>query len=118
MALSKDGDFLGLRVSTRANLGAYLSTFGPVVPTILYATLLAGTYKTPAIYAEVKAMFTHTVPVDAYRGAGRPEASFLLERLIDKAAKETGADPIELRRRNFIKPADFPYQTPGLHPEK
>ncbi len=112
LAMSKDGDFLGLSVSTRANLGAYLSTFGPVVPTILYATLLAGTYKTPAIYAEVKAMFTHTVPVDAYRGAGRPEASFLLERLIDKAAKETGADPIELRRRNFIKPADFPYQTP------
>ncbi len=112
LAMSKDGDFLGLRVSTRANLGAYLSTFGPAVPTILYATLLAGTYKTPAIYAEVKGMFTHTVPVDAYRGAGRPEASYLLERLVDKAAKEIGADPIELRRRNFIKPEDFPYQTP------
>ena len=112
LALSKDGDFLGLRVATRANLGAYLSTFGPCVPTILYATLLAGTYKTPAIYAEVQGMFTHTVPVDAYRGAGRPEASYLLERLVDKAAKETGIDPIELRRLNFIKPEDFPYQTP------
>ena len=112
LAMSKDGDFLGLRVSTRANLGAYLSTFGPAVPTYLYATLLSGTYKTPAIYAEVKGMFTHTVPVDSYRGAGRPEASFLLERLIDKAAKETGTDPLELRRRNFIQPGDFPYQTP------
>ena len=112
LAMSKDGDFLGLRVSTRANLGSYLSTFGPAIPTYLYGTLLAGTYKTPAIYAEVKGMFTHTVPVDSYRGAGRPEASFLLERLIDKAAKETGNDPIELRQRNFIKPEDFPYQTP------
>jgi carbon-monoxide dehydrogenase large subunit len=112
LAMSKDGDFLGLRVSTRANLGAYLSTFGPAVPTYMHATLLAGNYRTPAIYANVKGMFTHTVPVDAYRGAGRPEASFLLERLIDKAARETGIDPIELRRRNFIKPDEFPYQTP------
>lgn len=112
LALGKDGRFLGLRVSTRANLGAYLSTFGTSVPTYLYATLLSGNYKTPAIYAEVKGMFTHTVPVDAYRGAGRPEASFLLERLVDKAAKETGIDPIELRKRNFIRPEDFPYQTP------
>jgi carbon-monoxide dehydrogenase large subunit len=73
---------------------------------------LAGSYKTPAIHAQVQAMFTHTVPVDAYRGAGRPEASYLLERLVDKAARETGIDPIELRRLNFIKPEDFPYQTP------
>jgi carbon-monoxide dehydrogenase large subunit len=112
MAMDDDGTFLGLRVSTRANLGAYLSTFGPSVPTYLYATLLAGTYKTPAIYAEVKGMFTTTVPVDAYRGAGRPEASYLLERLVDRAAKVAGVDPIEIRRRNFIKPEDFPYQTP------
>lgn len=112
LALDKDGTFLGLRVATRANLGAYLSTFGTSVPTYLYATLLAGNYRTPAIYAEVKGMFTHTVPVDAYRGAGRPEASYLLERLIDRAAKQTGIDPIELRRRNFIRPEDFPYQTP------
>ena len=112
LALSKDGDFLGLRVQTKANLGAYLSTFGPSVPTYLYATLLAGTYKTPAIYCEVKGMFTHSVPVDAYRGAGRPEASYLLERLVDRAARETGIDPIEIRRRNFIPQDGFPYQTP------
>ena len=107
LAMSNDGDFLGLRVSTRANLGSYLSTFGPAVPTYLYATLLAGAYKTPAIYAEVQGMFTHTVPVDSYRGAGRPEASFLLERLIDKAARETGADPIELRRAQFHQAGRF-----------
>jgi len=112
MAMDDNGVFLGLRVSTRANLGAYLSTFGPSVPTYLYATLLAGTYKTPAIYAEVKGMFTNTVPVDAYRGAGRPEASYLLERLVDRCAAVAGLDPIEIRRRNFIKPEDFPYQTP------
>ncbi|MDH4107033.1 MAG: xanthine dehydrogenase family protein molybdopterin-binding subunit [Gammaproteobacteria bacterium] len=112
LALSDEGDFLALRVRTRANLGAYLSTFAPSVPTYLYATLLAGTYKTPAIYAEVKSVFTNTVPVDAYRGAGRPEASYLLERLVDKAARVTGIGPIELRRRNFIDPDSFPYQTP------
>jgi carbon-monoxide dehydrogenase large subunit len=112
LALSKDGDFLGLRVRTKANLGAYISTFGPSVPTVLYATLLAGTYKTPAIYCEVQAMFTHSVPVDAYRGAGRPEASYLLERLVDRAARETGMDPVEIRRRNFIPADGFPYQTP------
>ena len=112
LALSQDGDFLGLRVRTRANLGAYLSTFGPSVPTYLYATLLAGTYKTPAIYCEVKAMFTHSVPVDAYRGAGRPEASYLLERLVDRAARETGIGQVEIRRRNFIPQDAFPYQTP------
>ncbi len=112
MAMDENGVFLGLRVSTRAHLGAYISTFGASVPTYLYATLLAGTYKTPAIYAEVKGMFTNTVPVDAYRGAGRPEASYLIERLVDRAAKIAGLDPIEIRRRNFIKPEDFPYQTP------
>ena len=112
MAMNDAGDFLGLRVSTRANLGAYLSTFGPSVPTYLYATVLAGCYKTPAIYAEVKGLFTHTVPVDAYRGAGRPEASYLLERLVDRAAAVMNMDPIEIRRQNFIQPEDFPYQTP------
>ncbi len=112
MAMNDNGDFLGLRVSTRANLGAYLSTFGPSVPTYLYATLLAGCYKTPAIYANVKGMFTNTVPVDAYRGAGRPEASYLLERLVDRAAAVMNMDPIGIRRQNFIQPEDFPYQTP------
>ena len=110
LAMDKDGNFLGLRVSTTANLGAYLSTFGSSVPTFLYATLLAGCYKTPAIYAEVKGVFTNTVPVDAYRGAGRPEASFLLERIVDKAARELGVSPVALRKQNFIN--EFPYQTP------
>ena len=112
LAMSEDGEFIGLRVQTRANLGAYLSTFGPAVPTILYATLLAGTYRTPAIHATVQGMFTNTVPVDAYRGAGRPEASYLLERLVDRAAKVSGIDRVELRRRNFIEPDSYPYQTP------
>ena len=112
LALAKDGKFLGLRVSTLANLGAYLSTFAPAVPTYLYATLLAGTYTTQAIYAEVKGMFTNTVPVDAYRGAGRPEASYLVERLVDKAAGELKTDPAELRRKNFIPKDAYPYQTP------
>ncbi|MBV8913324.1 MAG: xanthine dehydrogenase family protein molybdopterin-binding subunit [Acetobacteraceae bacterium] len=112
MALDAEGNFLALRVKTLCNMGAYLSTFAPCVPTYLYATLLAGCYKTPAIYAEVKAVFTNTVPVDAYRGAGRPEATFLLERLVDVIAHDTGFDRIELRRRNFIPRDAFPYQTP------
>ena len=112
MAIDVQGTFLGLRVSTQANMGAYLSTFAPCVPTYLYATLLAGTYKTPVIYCEVKAVFTNTVPVDAYRGAGRPEATFLLERLVDAVAHDTGIDRVELRRRNFIPADAFPYQTP------
>jgi carbon-monoxide dehydrogenase large subunit len=112
LALDAEGRFLALKVSTQANMGAYLSTFAPCVPTYLYATLLAGVYTTPAIYAEVKAVFTNTVPVDAYRGAGRPEATFLLERLVDVAAKRCGFDRVELRRKNFISPDAFPYQTP------
>src|SRR5580692_3974508 len=112
MALDAEGHFLGLRITTLANMGAYLSTFAPCVPTYLYATLLAGVYKTPVIYAEVKAIFTNTVPVDAYRGAGRPEATFLLERLVDAVAHDTGIDKVELRRRNFIPNDAFPYQTP------
>jgi aerobic carbon-monoxide dehydrogenase large subunit len=112
LALDADGRFLGLRVRTLANLGAYLSTFAPAVPTYLYGTLFAGCYTTPAIYVEVRTVFTNTVPVDAYRGAGRPEAVFLLERLVDVAARETGVDRVELRRRNFIPADKFPYQTP------
>lgn len=110
LALDADGAFTGLRVSTTANLGAYLSTFAPCVPTYLYGILFAGPYTTPAIYVEVKALFTNTVPVDALRGAGRPEATYLLERLVEKAARATGIDRVELRRRNFIR--EFPYQTP------
>jgi carbon-monoxide dehydrogenase large subunit len=112
MALDAQGNFLALRVNTLANMGAYLSTFAPAVPTYLYATLLAGTYRTPVIYAEVKAVFTNTVPVDAYRGAGRPEATFLLERLVDTICHDTGADPIAIRLQNFIPKDAFPYQTP------
>ena len=112
MALDEQGTFLALRVSTQANLGAYLSTFAPGIPTWFYGTVLSGCYRTPAIYCEVKAYFTHTVPVDAYRGAGRPEAAYVLERLVDAAARETGIDRVEIRRRNFIHPDQFPYQTP------
>ena len=110
MAMDKDGHFLALKVHTNANLGAYLSTFSTAVPTILYATLLAGQYSTPQVYVEVDAWFTNTAPVDAYRGAGRPEATYLLERLVSRAAWETGLGQDEIRKRNFIKA--FPYQTP------
>ena len=110
LALDKDGHFLAIRTDTHANMGAYLSTFSTSVPTWLHGTLMAGNYKTPLIYVNVKAVFTNTVPVDAYRGAGRPEATFQLERVIDKAAREMGIDPVDLRRRNFI--TEFPYATP------
>ncbi len=112
LALDANAKFLALKVSTLANMGAYLSTFATCVPTYLYGTLLAGTYTTPAVYVETKAVFTNTVPVDAYRGAGRPEATFLVERIVDLAADELGLDPAELRRRNFIPANAFPYQTP------
>jgi len=111
LALSKDGDFLGLRVSTIANMGAYLSTFASAVPTYLYGTLLQGQYTTGAIYCEVKAAFTNTTPVDAVRGAGRPEATYVLERIVEQAGRELGIDPAELRRRNFVPPDAFPYET-------
>ncbi|MDE1948086.1 MAG: xanthine dehydrogenase family protein molybdopterin-binding subunit [Burkholderiales bacterium] len=110
LALDKNGKFLGLRVHTTANLGAYLSTFASAVPTILYATLLAGQYLTPKISCTVNAVFTNTSPVDAYRGAGRPEATFVVERIVETAARELGLDPAELRRRNFVR--TFPYATP------
>ena len=112
LALDKDGTFLAIRTATKANVGAYLSTFSTSVPTYLHGTLMAGNYTTPKIYVNVKAVFTNTVPVDAYRGAGRPEATFQLERVIDKAAQELGIDPVEIRRRNFVKPDQFPYETP------
>ena len=110
LALDADNNFAAIRTETHANMGAYLSTFAPSVPTWLHGTLMAGNYKTPLIYVNVKAVFTNTVPVDAYRGAGRPEATFQLERVIDKAARELGVDPIELRRQNFV--TEFPYATP------
>ena len=112
LGLDKDGKFLALKVETIANMGAYLSTFSTAVPTYLYATLLAGQYTTPAVYANVKAVFTSTAPVDAYRGAGRPEASYVIERIVETAAREMKIEPAELRRRNFVPPDAFPYQTP------
>src|SRR5512143_208960 len=110
LALDKDGKFLAMRVKTTAAMGAYLSTFASCIPTILYATLLAGQYATPAIYCEVKAVFTNTAPVDAYRGAGRPEATYVVERLVHQAGVDLGLAQDEIRRRNFIR--SFPYQTP------
>jgi carbon-monoxide dehydrogenase large subunit len=112
LAMDKDGKFLGMKVATTANLGAYLSSFATSIPTYLYATLLAGQYTTPVIFANVKAVFTNTAPVDAYRGAGRPEATYVVERLVEVAAREMKLDPAEIRRRNFIQPDQFPYQTP------
>ncbi|TWT01660.1 xanthine dehydrogenase family protein molybdopterin-binding subunit [Reyranella sp. CPCC 100927] len=112
LAMDKDGKFLAFKVDTVANLGAYLSTFATAVPTYLYATLLAGQYTTPLIYCNVRAAFTHTAPVDAYRGAGRPEATYLVESIVSKAAHEMKIDAAELRRRNYIEPTAFPYQTP------
>ena len=112
LAMDANGNFLALRESTLANMGAYLSTFAPCIPTYLHGTLLAGQYSTPVIYCEVKAVFTNTVPVDAYRGAGRPEATYLLERIVQVAADDMGMDAAEIRRRNFIQPSEFPYQTP------
>ena len=110
LALDANGKFLAFRVQTTANMGAYLSTFASCIPTILYATLLAGQYTTPAIWCEVTATFTNTAPVDAYRGAGRPEATYVIERIVHQAAVELGISHDELRRRNFIR--EFPYQTP------
>jgi aerobic carbon-monoxide dehydrogenase large subunit len=112
LALDANGKFLGLRVHTIANLGAYMSTFSSSVPTYLYGTLLSGQYDIPAIYCEVDAVYTNTTPVDAVRGAGRPEATFVVERLVEVAARQTGIDPVELRKRNFIK--SFPHQTPVI----
>ena len=112
MAFDADGKILGLRAKTIANLGAYMSTFSSSVPTYLYATLLSGQYQIPQIYCEVDAVYTNTVPVDAYRGAGRPEATFVVERLIEVGAREMGQDPAELRRKNFIN--KFPHQTPVI----
>ena len=112
LALDEKGKILAMRVHTIANMGAYLSTFASSVPTYLYATLLSGQYDLPAIYAEVDAVYTNTAPVDAYRGAGRPEATFVVERLVEVAAREMGLDPADLRKRNFVK--KFPHQTPVI----
>lgn len=112
MAFDKDNRITGLKVDTIANLGAYMSLFSSCVPTYLYATLLSGQYNIPAIHANVRTVYTNTAPVDAYRGAGRPEATYVLERMMETAARELGVSPAELRRRNFI--TSFPHQTPVI----
>jgi carbon-monoxide dehydrogenase large subunit len=111
-AVMNDGTITAIRVDTVANMGAYLSTFGPLIPTILFALILSGPYRIPNIECEVKGVLTNTVMVDAYRGAGRPEATYLIERMVDLVAGELGMDPAEIRRRNFIPPDDFPYSSP------
>jgi carbon-monoxide dehydrogenase large subunit len=112
MAFDGDHKVIGLKVETKANFGAYMSLFSSSVPTYLYATLLSGQYDIPAIHANVKAIYTNTAPVDAYRGAGRPEATFVMERLMETAARQFGVSPAELRRKNFI--TQFPHQTPVI----
>ena len=112
MAFDAEARVVGLKVRTVANLGAHLTLFAPAIPTYLYGTLLSGQYRIPAIHADVTGVFTHTTPVDAYRGAGRPEACYLLERMMDLAARQLGVDPAELRRKNFIPAGEFPYLTP------
>ncbi|HYC02486.1 MAG TPA: xanthine dehydrogenase family protein molybdopterin-binding subunit [Azospirillaceae bacterium] len=115
LAVDADGRFLAIRVRTIANMGAYLSNFAPYVPTESACNMLSGVYRIPSIFANVRGVFTHTAPVDAYRGAGRPEAAYLVERLVDHAARELGIDPAELRLRNMIPPGAMPYKTPLQH---
>tara|TARA_R110002020_G_scaffold198830_6_gene400081 strand:+ start:1649 stop:3997 length:2349 start_codon:yes stop_codon:yes gene_type:complete len=112
MAFDADNKITGFKVDTIANLGAYMSLFSSSVPTYLYATLLSGQYAIPAIHGNVRTVYTNTAPVDAYRGAGRPEACYLLERVMETAARELGVSPADLRRNNFIR--EFPYQTPVI----
>ena len=109
LATDMDGNFIAFRTETMANVGAYLSNFSTAVPTYLHGTLMAGNYTVPNVYVNVKTVFTNTAPVDAYRGAGRPEASYSIERVIDKCARELGTDPITIRRKNFVKPDQFPF---------
>src|SRR5262245_4433172 len=112
LALDAEGRFLALKVQTRANVGAYVSSFGAAIPGPIYSALLAGLYRTPAIFVEVEGFYSNTVPTDAYRGAGRPEACYVLERLADKAARTLGLERAEIRRRNLIAPSAMPYKTP------
>ncbi len=111
VAMDADGKFLAWRFGITANLGAYLSNYATFIPTAAGSGMLAGVYSTPSVYVAVKGVFTHTTPIDAYRGAGRPEAAYVVERLVDKAARELGLEPEELRRRNFIKPEEMPFRT-------
>ena len=112
IAMDADGMFLALRSRNVANMGAYLSNFAPFIPTMAGTGVLASVYGFKAVYANVIGVFTNTVPVDAYRGAGRPEANYLVERLVDQAARDTGIDRIELRRRNMVPSSAMPHTTP------
>ena len=111
LALDSEGTFLAVRVSTLANLGAYLALFGPLIPTEACRGMLTGVYDVAAAHVRVRGVFTNTVPVDAYRGAGRPESAYVIERLVDAAAGKLGIPPDEIRRRNFIPPESMPYAT-------
>ena len=111
MALDRDAKFLGCRITTHAALGAYLNHFSVFIPTMAGTSMLNGLYTTPAVYANIVGTLTNTVPTDAYRGAGRPEAAYLVERLVDHVAREVGLPPDELRARNFIKKSQIPYKT-------
>ncbi len=110
----RDGTITGLKVNTYANLGGVLSTIAPGIPTTLYGRLLSGAYKIPNIYCHVYGVYTNTGMVDAYRGAGRPEATYVVERAVDLIAAELGLDPVDVRRKNFIQPEDFPYDPVGI----
>ena len=111
LALDKDGNFLALSIDNIANLGAYLSQYGPFIPTLAGAHMMTGVYRFQAAHVRVRGVFTHTTPVDAYRGAGRPEAAYVIERLVDAAARELKVSAADLRRRNFVRPQDMPHTT-------
>ena len=110
LAIDREHRFTGLRIRTYANIGGVISNFGAAVPAMSGARTPTGVYKIPVLDQEVRMMFTNTTPVDAYRGAGRPEAGYLIERLVSRAAMELGVDPVELRRKNFVRPEDMPYK--------
>ncbi len=112
LACDLEGNFIAFRTETLANVGAYLSNFSTATPTFLHGTLMSGPYKVPNVYVNVKTVFTNTAPVDAYRGAGRPEATYSLERVVDMMCRELGLDPFEVRRKNLLTPDQFPYQSP------
>jgi carbon-monoxide dehydrogenase large subunit len=112
MAMDKDGKFLAMRVDLLANMGAYLSMYAPFIPAG-GLTMATGVYDIPVLYAACRGIYTNTVPVDAYRGAGRPEAAYLVERLVEVCGRDSGLGPIEIRKRNFIQPAQMPYRTQG-----
>ncbi|MGV0758173.1 xanthine dehydrogenase family protein molybdopterin-binding subunit [Tistrella mobilis] len=114
LGLDEDGRFRAMKVHTLANMGAYLSTFAPSIPTFFYANPFPGPYALRNVYVHVEGVFTNTTPVDAYRGAGRPEATYVMERIVETAARELGMDPFEIRRMNAIPPEAIPYRTPFL----